>query len=191
MSIGRRASTAGLGLESIGVYCERGAVVTDENMRTNIAGVYAAGDINGRSMLAHTAYREAEVAVNHMLGKKDRMRYGAIPSVIYTNPEVAAVGETEETAKQKGLDFSVAKLPMAYSGRFLAENPNGDGFCKLIVDNKYRKLLGVHIVGSYASEMIYGAAMMIETEMRVEDIQKLVFPHPTVCEIIRETLFEA
>ena len=191
MSIGRRAASADLGLDSIGVYCERGAVVTDDNLRTNIAGVYAAGDINGRSMLAHTAYREAEVAVAHILGKKDKMRYSAIPSVIYTNPEVAAVGETEETAKEKGLDFSVAKLPMAYSGRFLAENPNGDGFCKLIVDNKYRKLLGVHIVGSYASEMIYGAALMIETEMVIEDIQKLVFPHPTVCEIIRETLFEA
>jgi dihydrolipoamide dehydrogenase len=191
MSVGRRASTAGLGLESLGVLCERGAVVTDEFMRTNIAGVYAAGDINGRSMLAHTAYREAEVAIAHMTGRRDDpMRYHAIPAVIYTNPEVAGVGETEETAKAKGLDFQVAKLPMSYAGRFLAETPDGEGFCKLLVDNKYKRLIGVHLIGTYASEMIYGAAMMLETELKLDDLKQLVFPHPTVSEIIRETLFE-
>lgn len=191
MSVGRKASTADLGLESIGVFTERGAIVTDENMRTNISGVYATGDINGKSMLAHTAYRESEVAVAHILGKRDTMRYSAIPSVIYTNPEVAGVGETEETAKAKGLSFRVAKLPMSYSGRFLAESPRGDGICKLIIDNKYNRLIGVHILGTYASEMIYGAAMMIEEEMKIDDIKEFVFPHPTVSEIIRETLFEA
>jgi len=190
LSVGRKANTEELGLENIGVLCERGAVVTDEFMRTNVANVYAAGDINGHSMLAHTAYREAEVAVAHMLGKRDRMRYNAIPSVIYTNPEVASVVETEATAAEKGYDFTVAKLPMAYSGRFLAENPDGEGFCKLIADNKYKRLIGAHIIGSYASEMILGAAMMIETEMKIDDIKEIVFPHPTVCEIIRETLFE-
>ena len=190
MSVGRRASTNGLGLENIGVLTERGAVVTDEYMRTNIAGVYAAGDINGRSMLAHTAYREAEVAVAHMTGVRDPMRYHAIPAVIYTNPEVAGVGETEQSAKEKGLDCKIVKLPMAYSGRFLAESPDGEGFCKLIVDNRYGHLLGVHLIGTYASEIIYGAAMMLETEMKVEELKEIVFPHPTVSEIIRETLFE-
>lgn len=189
LSIGRRAFTQDIGLESIGVLCERGAIVTDEQMRTNIAGVYAAGDVNGKLMLAHTAYRESEVAINHMLGKKDRMRYNAIPSVIYTNPEVASVGETEESAKQKGFETKTVNVTMKFSGRYVAEE-NGDGICKLVVDTKYNRLLGVHMIGSYASEIIYGAAMMVETEMKIDDIKEIVFPHPTVCEVIREALFE-
>ena len=109
MSIGRRAFTDELGLENIGVETNRGAIPTDAHGRTNISGVYAAGDVNGKSMLAHTAYREAEVCVNHMLNKKDNMRYSAIPAVIYTCPEVASVGETEETAKQKGYDVKTVR----------------------------------------------------------------------------------
>lgn len=189
-SIGRRAVTTGYGLENLNVLLERGAIKTDEQMRTNIAGLYAAGDVNGVSMLAHTAYREGEVAINTILGKKDRMRYDAIPSVIYTNPEVGAVGITEDTAKAQGLDVEVVKLPLKFSGRYLAENPDGDGIVKLIVDKKYHRVLGVHMIGNYASEIIYGAAMMIETEMKVEDLREIVFPHPTVAEVIREALFE-
>ena len=190
LSIGRRAVTQGIGIEKIGVETDRGAIKTDECLRTNIPGVYAAGDVNGVSMLAHTAYREAEVAVNHMTGKKDRMRYNAIPSVIYTNPEVACVGETEESAKQKGLDCETVKLTMNFSGRYVAENEDGDGIAKLIIDKKYRRIVGAHLIGSYASEMIYGVAIMIETEMRIEDIKEIIFPHPTVSEVIREGLFE-
>ncbi len=190
LSIGRRANTQGLNLESIGVITERGAIKTDDHGRTNIENVYAAGDVNGTYMLAHAAYREAEVCVNNILGKKDIMRYSAIPSVIYTSPEVAGVGETEETAKAKGIDFTVKKLSMRYSGRFLAENEGGDGICKILVDNRYNKVIGVHMLGNYSSEIIYGAGMMIETELRVEDIKELVFPHPTVAEILRETIFE-
>jgi dihydrolipoamide dehydrogenase len=190
LSIGRRPATEGLGLEKIAVETERGRIKTDEKGRTNIPEVYAAGDVNGTSMLAHTAYREAEVCINTILGKKDIMRYHAIPSVIYTNPEVGCVGETEETAKQKGIDFEVVKLSMAYSGRYVAENEGGDGICKILIDKKYRRLIGAHMIGSYASEIIFGAGIMIETEMRVEDIKELVFPHPTVCEILREGIFE-
>jgi len=190
LSIGRRANTQGLNLESIGVETVRGAIKVDDHGRTNIENVYAAGDVNGTYMLAHAAYREGEVCINNMLGKKDVMRYSAIPSVIYTTPEVAGVGETEETAKAKGIDFTVKKLSMRYSGRFLAENEGGDGICKILVDNKYNKVIGVHMIGNYSSEIIYGAGMMIETELRVEDIKELVFPHPTVAEIIRETIHE-
>lgn len=190
LSIGRRPVTTGFGLEKLGVYTERGAIRTDERMQTNVAGVYAAGDVNGVSMLAHTAYREAEVAVNNMLGKRDRMRYNAIPSVIYTNPEVGCVGETEQSAAAKGIDVEVANITMKFSGRYVAENEGGDGICKVLMDKKYRRIVGVHIIGNYASEIIYGAAMMVETQMRVEDIKELVFPHPTVCEIIREAVFE-
>lgn len=190
MSIGRRAVTKDLGLETIGVELERGRIKTDEHGKTNVPEVYAAGDVNGTLMLAHTAYREAEVCINTILGKRDIIRYHSIPSVIYTNPEVGSVGETEESAKQKGLDFEKSTVSMMYSGRYVAENENGSGICKILIDRKYHKIIGVHIIGNYASEIIYGAAMMLETEMRVEDIKELVFPHPTVSEIIREGIFQ-
>jgi len=189
-SIGRRAFTQNIGLENLGVKLERGAVVTDEYMQTNVEGVYAVGDINGKLMLAHTAYREAEVAVNHILGGKDVMRYHVIPSVIYTDPEVASVGETEESAKAKGLDVKSVKVSMKYSGRYLAEVEKGDGICKLIVDTRKNCLVGVHMIGSYTSEMIYGAAMMVESQASVDYLKRMVFPHPTVSEVIREALFE-
>ena len=189
VSIGRRARTQGLGLENIGVMLERGAIVTNEFGKTNVPGVWAAGDVNGKSMLAHTAYREGEVCINNILGKKDRINYNSIPSVIYTNPEVACVGETEETAKQKGLDVRIQTVTLKYSGRYIAENEHGNGVVKIITDKKHNNIVGVTIIGTYASEMIYGAAMMVETEMRVADVQKLVFPHPTVCEVIREAMF--
>lgn len=190
LSIGRRPVTQGIGLENIGVATERGAIVTDRYSKTNVAGVYAAGDVNGRMMLAHVAYREAEVAINNILGKKDIMRYDAVPSVIYTNPEVGTVGETEESAKAKGIDVEVANITMNYSGRYVAENEGGKGICKVIVDKKYKRLIGAHMIGNYASEIIFGAGIMIETEMRVDDIKEIIFPHPTVCEILREAIFQ-
>lgn len=190
LSIGRRAVSADIGLESIGVEVNRGAIVTDSHCKTNVPGVYAAGDVNGKSMLAHTAYREAEVAVNTILGKRDIMRYDAIPAVIYTNPEVGSCGETERTAKEKGYDIEVVKLPMAYSGRYVAENEGGNGIIKLIVDKKYRRVLGCHVLSNYASEFIVAAVMMIESQWKIDDIKEFVFPHPTVCEIIREALFQ-
>ena len=190
LSIGRKAYTDGLGLENIDVYTERGVIQTDEYMRTNVPGVYATGDVNGKIMLAHTAYRESEVAINNIIGRKDRMRYSAVPSVIYGNPEVGSVGETLESAKEKGIDAVEVKLPMLYSGRYVAETDNGSGICKLIVDKEYDRLIGAHMIGSYCSEIIYGAAIMIETEMKIEDIKEIVFPHPSVSEIIREALFE-
>ena len=189
VSIGRRARTAGIGCENIGLRLERGAIVTNEYGKTNVPGVWAAGDVNGKSMLAHTAYREGEVCINNILGKKDRINYNSIPSVIYTNPEVASVGETTESIKEKGIDASVETVTLKYSGRYIAENEHGNGVVKIITDNKHHNIIGVHMIGSYASEIIYGAAMMVETEMRVADVQKLVFPHPTVCEVIREAMF--
>ena len=190
VSIGRRPRTQGIGCENIGLKLERGAIVTNEYGKTNVPGVWAAGDVNGKSMLAHTAYREGEVCINNILGKKDRINYNSIPSVIYTNPEVASVGETSESVKEKGIDARVETLTLKYSGRYIAENEHGAGILKIIINNKHNNIIGVHMIGSYASEIIYGAAMMVETEMRVTDVQKLVFPHPTVCEVIREAMFE-
>ena len=189
VSVGRRAVTQGFGLENIGVELTRGGIKVDEKMRTNVPNVYAAGDVTGFSLLAHTASREGEVVANNLTGRSDIMRYNAIPGVVYTNPEIAGVGETEETAKEKGLDVKVVKLPMAYSGRFVAENEGGNGLCKVIVGSKYGEVLGVHMLGNPSSEMIYGACMAIEQEMTLTEMQEIVFPHPTVSEIFKETVF--
>ena len=190
LSVGRRANSDGIGLESIGVVTDRGMIRVDERQLTNQPNVYCAGDVNGRSMLAHTAYRQAEVAVNNMLGKQDVMRYDAIPGVIYTNPEVAGVGETKQTATEKGMDVTEKVITMNYSGRYMAENEGGDGIIKIIVNNEKNTLCGVHIIGNYASEIIISAGIMIATEMSIEEIKFQVFPHPTVSEVIREAVFQ-
>lgn len=188
LSVGRRPVTQGFGLENLNVELNRGGIKTDEKMRTNVPGVFAAGDVTGFSLLAHTASREGEVVVNNLVGRQDRMRYNAIPGVVYTNPEVAGVGETEESAKAKGIAYKVAKLPMSYSGRFVAENEGGNGLCKVLVGEKYGEVIGVHLLGNPSSEIIYGACMAIEQEMTVKELQEVVFPHPTVSEIIKETI---
>ena len=188
MSVGRRAVTTGFGLETLGVETERGAVKVDAKMRTNVPNVYAAGDITGFSMLAHTASREGEVVVNNLTGLEDEMRYHAIPGIVYSNPEVATVGLTEEQARHKSIEYGVAKLPMTYSGRFVAENEGATGLCKVLFSPQ-QKILGVHLLGNPCSEMIHGACIAIEQGMTVEALQKVVFPHPTVSEIFKETLF--
>ncbi|SFE92278.1 dihydrolipoyl dehydrogenase [Sunxiuqinia elliptica] len=190
LSVGRRPNVAGIGLENIGVEFTPKGIKIDGNCRTNIPNIYAAGDVTGFSLLAHTASREAEVAVNHMLGRKDVMRYQAIPGVVYTHPEIAGVGLTESAAKAKGIEVETRQLPMAYAGRFLAENEGKDGFCKVIVGKKYKEILGIHMVGGACSEMIWGACALIEAQFRVQDVEEVVFPHPTVSEIIKETIFQ-
>lgn len=189
LSAGRRPATAGIGIESLNLQMDRAAIVTDRHMCTTVSGVYAVGDCNGKLMLAHTAYREAEVAVNHMLGKTDEMRYDVIPSVIYTDPEVASVGLSKEAAESRGMRVKEVKLPMSYAGRYLAESEGGKGFIKIVVDTDRNRLVGCHMVGSYASEIIMTATMMVDTELTPNRLQKLVFPHPTVAEIIREAIF--
>ena len=194
MSVGRRAVLSGL--ESLGLEMTLNragrpcGVKVDDRMRTSVPGVWAAGDITGFSMLAHTASREGEVAVNDMLGKDDRMSYEAIPGVVYTNPEVAGVGLTEAEAAAKGTPVKVLRLSMNYSGRFVAENERGDGICKLLVGADGR-ILGVHMLGNPCSELIHSMCMAIEKKMTVEDLKKTVFPHPSVSEILRETAFAA
>ncbi len=190
LSAGRRPVVADLGLESLGIFVDKGRIVTDRQGLTNVPDVYAAGDVNGSWMLAHAAYREAEVAVNTMLGKKDLMRYQAMPSVIYTNPEMAFVGETEESCQASQIDYKKIVLSLNYSGRYMAENESGSGFIKLLVDPQRQRVLGCHILGSYASEIILAAGFIIEAEMTLKEARELIFPHPTVGEIIREAIFQ-
>ncbi len=183
LSVGRRANIRGFGLENIGVAAERGIKV-NEKMETSVPGVYAAGDVTAFSMLAHTASHEAEVAVSNMLGIPAAMSYNAIPGIVYTNPEVAGVGMTEQEA---GEDVKVLKLPMAYSGRFVAENERGEGLCKVLVGPE-GKVLGVHMLGNPCSEIILSAAMAISRGLSVKELLEVVYPHPTVSEILKETL---
>ena len=189
VSVGRKPVTKGFGLENIGVELFRGGIKTDDRMRTNIPNVYAAGDVTGFSLLAHTASREGEVVVNNLTGREDRMRYNAIPGVVYTNPEFSGVGLSEDTAKEKKIDYRMVSLPMAFAGRFIAENEGGSGLCKVLVGAKYGEVLGVHMLGNPSSEMIYGAAMAIEMEMTLKELEEVVFPHPSVSEIFKESIF--
>ena len=188
VSVGRRANTRGYGLETLGVELERGGIKVDEKMCTSVPGVYAAGDVTGFSMLAHTASREAEVVINNLCGHPDAMRYDAIPGIVYTNPEVAGVGLTEAQAQQQGIDYACHKLPMAYSGRFVAENEGGEGLCKVIVEGASGRVLGVHMLGNPCSEIIGSACIAIEQGMTMEQLERVVLPHPTVTEIIKETI---
>ena len=187
LSVGRRPVTKGFGLENLGVEPFRNGVKVNEYMQTSLPNVYACGDITAFSLLAHTAVSEAEVAIDHILGKPHAMSYKAIPGVVYTNPEIAGVGRTEEELQAAGVDYQVKKIPMAFSGRFVAENEMGNGVCKLLLDGE-GTLIGAHLLGNPASELIVIAGMAIEQGMKAEQLTRFVFPHPTVGEILKEAL---
>jgi dihydrolipoamide dehydrogenase len=190
-SVGRKPVVSGLGLETLNVALEKGALKTDARGRTNVDGVWAAGDVNGASMLAHTAYREAQACINDMLGKEDAVNYRAIPSVVYTHPEVATAGLTKEEAASMGIEVVETRLPMTYNGRYCTETDGERGIVKAVIDAKSRAILGIHMLGGHCSEMIFGAAAMIERNMVVDDVSQIVFPHPTVSEIIKDVIMLA
>lgn len=189
LSVGRRPVTTGFGLEKLSIEMHRNGVKVNAFMQTTRSNVYACGDLTGYSLLAHTAVSEAEVAIAHIKGKAGNgMSYRAIPSVVYTNPEIAGVGKTEEELQAEGIAYTVRKLPLAFAGRFVAENELGNGVCKLILAED-ETVLGAHILGNPASELIVIAGMAIEKRMIAEELRSIVFPHPTVGEIIKETLY--
>lgn len=187
-STGRSPVVKEIGLEDVGIDFGPKGIKTSEQGKTNVAGVWACGDVTGRRMLAHAATREGIVAVNNMFGKKDRIRYHAIPSVIYTHPEVASVGSTEEELKSAAIEYKKSVVPMAVAGRFLVENEGGTGMVKVLAGARYGEILGVHAIGDSSSEFIIAAVAMVETEMCVADASEIVFPHPTVSEALREAI---
>jgi len=188
LSVGRRPVTKGFGLETLSPEPFRNGVKVNQYMQTSLPNVYACGDITAFSLLAHTAVSEAEVAVKHILGKAGAgMSYKAIPGVVYTNPEIAGVGKTEEELQAEGTPYIVKKLPMAFSGRFVAENEQGNGVCKLILSED-ETVIGAHLLGNPASELVVIAGIAIEKGMTAEELKSIVFPHPTVGEIIKEAL---
>ena len=185
LSVGRRPVTERL--SPLGLEMEGRGVKVDATMRTSLPGVYAAGDVTGYSLLAHTAVREAEVAVDNMLGKNAQMSYRAIPGIIYTQPEVAGVGMTEDQLKKEGISYRKHQLPMAFAGRFVAENEMANGVCKILIGED-DTLLGAHMLGNPASELIVVIAVAIERGIKAHELASVVFPHPTVGEIIKETI---
>ena len=189
LSVGRRPVTIGFGLETLTPEPFRNGIKVNEFMQTSIPNVYACGDITAFSLLAHTAVSEAEVAVQHILGKAGAgMSYKAIPGVVYTNPEIAGVGKTEEELQAEGTAYTVKKIPMAFSGRFVAENEQGNGVCKLILSED-ETIIGAHLLGNPASELIVIAGIAIEKGMKADELKAICFPHPTVGEIIKEGLY--
>lgn len=188
VSVGRKPVIKDLGLENLDIELLKNGVGVNEHMQTSNPKVYAAGDITGFSLLAHTAIREGEIALSHILGKDEKMSYKAIPAVVYTNPEIAGIGRTEEDLQAKGENYKVLRLPMSYSGRFVAENEMANGLCKIITDTENR-IIGCHILGNPASELIVIAGIAIENENTIDEFKRHVFPHPTVGEIFHEVLF--
>ena len=189
VSVGRRANLQGL--EALNdIELNRGAIVIDDFCKTNLPNVYACGDVTGKIMLAHVAARQAEVAVGRMLKviPLQRIAYNAIPSVVYTNPEIASVGITEAQAADLKIETEVRKLPMTFSGRFMAENEGETGLCKMIIDAKTQMVLGVHMIGNPCSEFIAAASFAVRMGYTVAEFQQVVFPHPTVSEILHEIL---
>ena len=189
VSVGRRANLNGL--EALNdLELNRGAIVIDDFCKTNLPNVYACGDVTGKIMLAHVAARQAEVAVGRMLKQipLQRIAYNAIPSVVYTNPEIASVGITEAQAADLKIETEVRKLPMTFSGRFMAENEGETGLCKMIIDAKTQMVLGVHMIGNPCSEFVAAASFAVRMGYTVAEFQQVVFPHPTVSEILHEIL---
>ena len=187
VATGRTPNTKGLGLEEMGLDIDpRGGVRVDDRGATNVPGLWAAGDVTGQAWLAHAASRMAEVVVHNLTGRPDRMRYDKMPAVVYTSPEVAVVGLTKEEAEARGLKVKTGRIPMAINARYLAENPDESGLCKVVLEAETNRLLGVHMVGGACSEMIFGATAMLETELREEEIEEIVFPHPTTSEIMKD-----
>lgn len=188
MAVGRKPNLLNFGLENLNIKYSTKGIIVNEFMQTSLENVFAIGDVNGKVMLAHTAYAEAEVCVDYLSNKTTHLNYDNIPSVIYTLPESSWVGINEEMAREKGINFAVKKLSMAYSGRSVVEDPSLDGLCKIIVDLNKNTIIGATIVGGYASELIALISNLIALEVTIDKIIRLVFPHPTVGEIIKDTL---
>ena len=185
VSVGRRPNSENLGLEEVGVKIERGFVPTDRRMRTNVPGIYAIGDLVGQPMLAHKASREAEVVAEVIAGHKSEMDVRTIPSVIFSDPEIASAGITADEAEKKGHKVKIGKFPFVALGRAIA-NADTDGFVKVVIDADSKEVLGIHVVGNGASDIIAEAALAIEMGALADDISLTIHAHPTLPEAIME-----
>jgi dihydrolipoamide dehydrogenase len=188
--IGRKANIQNIGLEKIGIKTENGVIKTNELCETNISNIYAIGDVNGKIQLAHTAYREGEMVINNIINKNsDKINYTNIPSVVYSNPEIACIGITEKHAIENKIEYKIVNIPMTFAGRFMVENEGMNGIFKMLVSSD-QKVIGMHMYGNGSGELITIASHIIQNNMTIEQAKKIIYPHPTCSEIIREGLFE-
>ena len=185
VTVGRKPTTSGFGLDKIGVKMERGFIVVDKQQRTNVPGVYAVGDCTPGPMLAHKSTKEGEVVAEVIAGRRAEMDVRTIPAVVFTDPEIATTGLTEEQAKAEGRKVKTGKYPFAVLGRALSVNET-DGFAKIVADAETEEVLGVHVVGAAASDLISEAALAIEMGAVLHDISLTVHPHPTLPEALME-----
>jgi dihydrolipoamide dehydrogenase len=186
VSVGRRPNSEDLGLQDAGVALDkRGHVIADDQLRTNVPGIFAIGDLIGGMMLAHKATKEGEVVAEIIAGHKAAMDVRTIPAVVFTDPEIASAGLTDEEAKAKGHEVKVGKFPFAALGRALSVNDT-EGFVKVVIDGKTEEILGVHIVGNGGSDLISEGALAIEMGAVAQDLNLTIHPHPTLSEAVRE-----
>lgn len=186
VAIGRVAYTGGLGLDNVGVKTDkRGRVEVDQHFKTNVDGIYAIGDVIAGPMLAHKAMEEGVALAEQLAGHWGHVNYDVIPGVVYTAPEVASVGKTEEQLKADGIEYNAGKFPFTANGRAKA-NKTTDGFVKILADKKTDRILGVHIIGANAGEMIQEVVVAMEFSGSSEDIARMCFAHPTLSEAVKE-----
>ena len=187
MAVGRGPSLAGIDTEALGIRTERGAIVTDETLKTSVEGIYAIGDVNGKAMLAHTASMEGIVAVENICGEKAVMDYSKIPSAIYIQPEIASVGLTEKQAAEKYGKIKVGKFPLMANGKAKVAGEER-GLVKVIAEARYGEIVGVHLYCIHATDMIAEAVVAMKLESTAEEVAMAVHPHPTVSEIMHEAM---
>ncbi len=185
LAAGRRPVYDAAALDKLGVKHERRGIVVDAQMRTSVPNIYAVGDVNGMSMLAHSAAHQGMVAADAICGGSSEMDYTAIPSCVFTTPEIAEVGLTEQQCKEQGLDYVVSKFNFAANGKAVSMGQT-DGLVKYIADKNTHKILGCHIMGPHASDMIIGAVEAVQLGLTAEQLETCVHPHPTLCEAMAE-----
>ncbi len=190
VAVGRRAAVEGIGLENVGINTENGKIVVDENMQTNVSGIYAIGDCIGEPMLAHVGWTEGIVAVEHAFGMNSRMDYKAWPACVYTMPECASVGLTEEQVRDRFKTYKTGKFGFNHNGKAMGMGET-EGFVKFIVGPKYGQILGVHIVGPHATDLIAEATMAIKNELTVAEVIATIHAHPTLSEVVQEAAYDS
>ena len=189
-AVGRRPNVEDLALDSIGVIVEKSGITVDEHMRTNVPRIYAVGDVVGRMLLAHVAMHEGLVAVENALGQTRAMNYAAVPGCVFSWPEVATVGLSEEQARAKGHEILIGKFPFRANGKALAQGEH-DGLVKIVAESKYGQVLGVHIVGPHASDLIQEGTLALGLEATLDELEATVHPHPTLSEAVSEAALAA
>lgn len=190
MAVGRTPNTVDLNLEVAGVAYNRKGIEVDDNMQTSVPHIYAIGDVNGKMMLAHVATFQGTRALNHIQGKTDKIKFNLVPAAVFAIPEVASVGLTEAQCDDEELDYKAVKVPFGAVGKAVAMG-EPDGFCKLIIDNETRTILGCHIMGAHASDLIQEVVTMMNLGVTIDDAKDIIHAHPTLNEIIQIAIHQS